>query len=328
MHYIVLDLEWNQPFSRDHIKKKPVLLTGEIIQIGAVRLNPAFEPCDTIKIAVKPQYYTKMHYMVSKLTNIRSSDLKNGLPFPRAIERFREWCGVDFRILTWGWDDMKMLKDNLALHGLDDTWLPDDYNVQLIFDRQVTNEGRQVSLGQAVELMNIEPRDSHDALHDAYNTALICANLDMTEGLSVYSTLMTDYQELHASGKSIAPAKKYKSPAKVLEDPELKRFRCERCGENALLDKWVRQGTGRYIAKAKCSCGEEYFIRLRLRKKSEDAFYANIIQYRMNDSLRDYYQTQLEKNEEFRAAREQRTANRKKSVPTDGDITVPGDSDK
>ena len=36
MNYIVLDMEWNQPFNMKSMIKKPLMLHGEIVQIGAV----------------------------------------------------------------------------------------------------------------------------------------------------------------------------------------------------------------------------------------------------------------------------------------------------
>ena len=43
---IVLDLEWNQPFSMRSMITTPVRLHGEIIQIGAVKLNEQLEIVD------------------------------------------------------------------------------------------------------------------------------------------------------------------------------------------------------------------------------------------------------------------------------------------
>lgn len=47
---IVLDLEWNQPFSMRSMITTPVRLHGEIIQIGAVKLNERLEIVDTFKV--------------------------------------------------------------------------------------------------------------------------------------------------------------------------------------------------------------------------------------------------------------------------------------
>ena len=65
---IVLDLEWNQPSSPKAMVRSPVFLRGEIIQIGAVKLNEDLEIIDTFKIMVKPKYYRTMHKTVSGLT--------------------------------------------------------------------------------------------------------------------------------------------------------------------------------------------------------------------------------------------------------------------
>ena len=56
MNYIILDLEWNQA-----IKKMKLYLEGEIIQIGAVKLNEFFEKIETFKIGIAPKYYKKLH---------------------------------------------------------------------------------------------------------------------------------------------------------------------------------------------------------------------------------------------------------------------------
>ena len=48
MNYIVFDLEWNQPYSNDisFMKRTKMPLTGEIIQIGAVKLNEKMDIID------------------------------------------------------------------------------------------------------------------------------------------------------------------------------------------------------------------------------------------------------------------------------------------
>lgn len=39
MKYIVLDMEWNRPERRSKLESEPIVLHGEIIQIGAVMLD-------------------------------------------------------------------------------------------------------------------------------------------------------------------------------------------------------------------------------------------------------------------------------------------------
>ena len=70
MHYVVMDLEWNQAMSSKSsvFNKLPIHLRGEIIEIGAVKLNEDMTPGEEFKIDVKPVYFKRMHYKVKKLT--------------------------------------------------------------------------------------------------------------------------------------------------------------------------------------------------------------------------------------------------------------------
>ena len=105
MDYIVLDMEWNQPWPGSPSSKKvlPVDIRGEIIQIGAVRVSEEQFVQDEFQIMVKPKYYRHLNRRVSKLTGIKEARLRDeGVPFPEAIEKFREWCGDDVVFLTWG----------------------------------------------------------------------------------------------------------------------------------------------------------------------------------------------------------------------------------
>lgn len=43
VEYIVMDMEWNQALTFSEMVKDPVFLTGEIIQIGAIKLNQTIE---------------------------------------------------------------------------------------------------------------------------------------------------------------------------------------------------------------------------------------------------------------------------------------------
>ena len=88
---IVLDLEWNQPFSMRSMITTPVRLHGEIIQIGAVKLNEQLEIVDTFKVMVKPKYYPYMHRKISRLTQISNADLAYGFPFKQAFAYFTAW---------------------------------------------------------------------------------------------------------------------------------------------------------------------------------------------------------------------------------------------
>ena len=92
MDYIVLDMEWNQPWPGSPSAKKvlPVAIRGEIIQIGAVRVTEAQQVADEFQVMIKPKYYRRLNRRVSKLTGIKESQLKEqGIPLPEAMEQFR-----------------------------------------------------------------------------------------------------------------------------------------------------------------------------------------------------------------------------------------------
>ena len=61
MHYVVMDLEWNQAMSSKSsvFNKLPIHLRGEIIEIGAVKLNEDMTPGEEFKIDVKPVYFKR-----------------------------------------------------------------------------------------------------------------------------------------------------------------------------------------------------------------------------------------------------------------------------
>ena len=126
MQYIVLDLEWNQPWPGSYAAKKvlPVEIHGEIIQIGAVRLLEDSTVADEFQVLVRPKYYKKLNSRVSKLTGLHDADLREeGLPFPEALKRFRSWIGGECIFLTWGFDDITVLVDNILLHDGDPDWI-------------------------------------------------------------------------------------------------------------------------------------------------------------------------------------------------------------
>ena len=198
MQYIVLDMEWNQPWPGSPSAKKvlPVHIRGEIIQIGAVRVTEEQFVTDEFQVLVRPKHYRRLNRRVSKLTGIKESRLnEEGVPFPEAVEAFRAWCGEDVTFLTWGFDDIGILRENLQLFGLETDWTGKWYNAQMIFNAQTDGANSQKALKTAMEMFEIEAsRPAHDALGDAYHTALICAMLDLKRGVQEYASAVKDHE--------------------------------------------------------------------------------------------------------------------------------------
>ena len=64
---IVIDLEWNQPM-RGALPKEG--LNGEIIQLGAAKIDMDGAVLDTFSVTIKPQHYRWMNTDISKLTQL------------------------------------------------------------------------------------------------------------------------------------------------------------------------------------------------------------------------------------------------------------------
>ncbi len=302
MDYIVLDMEWNQPAHPKRAIKEPVVLHGEIVQIGAVKLDEDFRTVDTFEIMVRPKYYKKMHKFVSEITGITNKDLENGIPFPKAVEAFKAWCGSEFEILIWGYDDISMLRDNLTLHGLDTKWLPKDYNLQLIFDKQITRENRQMSLASAMERVGETPLDAHDALNDAKNTACICTHLDMKKGIAEYSSCKTG--ELMSDSFILKKKcqKAYSVKEAVTADNGLSYFNCPICGEKVICADFVRQSFEKYLCITKCKCNKDFFVKLKFTRYSDISYRVIRSVFDLDEDKKKLYFDKKEQNKQRRCS--------------------------
>ncbi|MDD3570049.1 MAG: exonuclease domain-containing protein [Lachnospiraceae bacterium] len=179
MNYIVLDLEFNQPYNfksgnRTVLEPK---LPFEIIQVGAVKLDDDFNITERFNYFIKPQIYKRIHPIVERLTGITLDRLNNSDGFLCAYEAFVNFIGNDEAILcSWGTDDIKSLFRNIIYHKCDQNKITKKYiNIQSFATKHLNFEaGNSIGLKNAVELLNIpEESQFHDALNDAYYTALV-----------------------------------------------------------------------------------------------------------------------------------------------------------
>lgn len=187
MNYIVLDLEWNNVQSRDQLVYVPFRLNGEIIQIGAAKIDDLenLNVTDTFNAIVRPIHYTRMNREVTELTGITDEMIRAGRPFTEVCNEFLEWCGDDFAFITWSGNDIYMLEDNMEMHGMDIGRLPACYDAQVQFDDQITHENRDFALNYAIWKLDLmeEMVESHDALNDVMNTIAVMRHINMTDGL-------------------------------------------------------------------------------------------------------------------------------------------------
>lgn len=320
MHYIVMDLEWNQAMSSrssvfNHL---PIHLRGEIIQIGAVKLNDDFTPGEEFQIDVHPIYFRKMHYKVKKLTGIDSERLRGACGFKEAMEQFRTWCGDGCTFLTWGFDDRGIFEQNIIIHDLDWDWISGWVNLQLIYNNQVEGDGNQKALHTAMEHFEIEQtRVAHDALGDAYNTALVCSHLDLKAGLSEYDetvrqlALRQKKKESGTRADGPEPLEHisftgYAQRADIFADKGITAIKCPVCGAELECPRWASQGDRRYMTLAECPEHGKYLARLKLRSAEDETWTANRIIYPADESVVESYNEKLKRGRRRRGKRRPR----------------------
>ena len=147
--------------------------------------------------------------------------------------------------------------------------------------------------------MGIEPsRPAHDALGDAYNTALVCSKLDFAEGLEQYdnatSLLATRLPEdKHHTDEPDALEHRaftgYNSRSEAFLDEEVTSAVCPDCGEPLELTRWVNQGDRRYMTIGTCEEHRKFLVRLKFRKTENDSWSVNRIVYRADDEMEKFY---------------------------------------
>ena len=304
MNYIVLDMEWNQPWPGSPSAKKvlPVQIRGEIIQIGAVRITEDQQVGDEFQVLVKPKFYRRLNRRVSKLTGIKEAQLRDeGIPMVEAMDRFRRWCGEDVIFLTWGFDDITILRENLRLYGIDESWVNRWYNAQMIFNAQTDGSSSQKALKTAMEIFGIEAtRPAHDALGDAYHTALICAKLDLIRGVMEYGQAVKSHENgFHGAelpgciGRKVFYDYADKQAALTAMDGE--ENKCPTCGARMTGTRWFAQPGRRYMDLAECPEHGKFLIRIRLSDQPDGKVRVSRLTYEATSEAAEAYARRSEK---------------------------------
>ena len=281
MYYITLDLEWNQAYLQKALavqKRLSRRLRGEVIQIGAVKLDKNMEICGSYQIIVKPKHFTKLHKHVSSLTGISQDQIDMGCELPEAERKFRKWCGKDFVFLTWGPDDIPMLKDNLCVHGIDSTWLDRVYDLQTIFARQTGDEKKQRSLEFAMEHFEIPMTlPAHDALNDAYFTALVAKKLDVKDGILHYNDNKSKYLVEKVIGDADGGDDGYVTIGELLDDDIVKNAKCPVCSSPMCLKLKPLHSKGqRYTYFYNCKKDGDMFLSVKLHRNFNETWRAKL----------------------------------------------------
>ncbi len=297
---IALDMEWNQPLPWKEYRKVPkALMPGEIIQIGAVKLDASGNEISTLRLSVRPRYFKQVHWKVKKLTHISEEDMLSGLDFPEAAAQLGAWLtetGDDFDIYAWGGEDERVLVANLEAWNMNPPWLPDTiYDLRFIYDSFRNKTETSTSLTDAAEAVGMElDLEQHDSLNDARYLAAICRNTDLTRGRAEYEELGPapagmPYQRLRLGG--------FAESGDLQKNGEFRGHTCPACGKELRVSLWVPQNKDRLIGLTKCPCGEATLCRIHFKPRPDGTQSAVRTVYMADAAAKEFYKKKLTRYE-------------------------------
>lgn len=303
MSFIIFDLEWNQPVNS---AKSEAFPHGEIIQIGFIALNEKLEITHREELMIRPGVYRTMNPYVSTLTGITQENIDSGLPFADAWGRMARFFAPDTALITWGDDDIPILRDNMRYHGIDTEMLPVHYNLQRIYAAQTGSKLRQTGLKTAADALGITDEvKAHDALNDAYMTYLIACRLDLAVGIEGYANFVEVTAEKQRPPwelqKPLYVVKTAfdKNPSGMCGECRRLHFTCPWCGKDFFGTEPIRQGKNSFVSVGECHCKGELFFRWSLKEG-----YISIAAFAMNDELEGIYKARIKSREKRESRRE------------------------
>ena len=222
---------------------------GEIIEIGAVKIDEDANVLDTFSIHLRPRIFRCLQHHIAKVTGLTQEDLDKGEPIIQGLRRFMKWCGPDAEFAEWGMDDVPVLKQNLFLCNLDESRPTVWYDLQQVFLRDhPRKEGEGMTLESVVTRMGVPmERPFHDALSDTLYTADVCRLLDLRAGLAAYPTedeaLRQSLCQTPGDYRDFTVFHGYVEQYAWRADPKISQMPCPECGTTLQPDEiWLKNG--------------------------------------------------------------------------------------
>lgn len=305
MQYIVFDLEWNEWMTHRLARQNQIgfPLAGEIIEIGAVRMDARGRILDSYERLVRPVHITEMHPHVRRLTGIDSEMLATEKTFPVVMAEFDRWCGEDAVMLSWGTSDRQILAENLRLHNLPQRWLRPWYNAQQIFAAYCLERFEQYGLARACEFLSIPPlEDAHRAVHDAMATARICSYLPLAQAIREYNYHGTIGPLEFRPTVAYHYFDGYADKEEMWEDNRVAEVQTEQGAPLAMTNR-ERYRKNALVALARDAAGETYLVRWKMyqyRQRQETRYGVGREVYRAVPELVHWYRDIAARNRDRR----------------------------
>ena len=283
MNYIVFDLEFNQPSSKEKLVLEPFPFCFEIIQIGAVKMDEKFKIQATIDIQVIPFYYKRIGNAVRNRIEIYIQSFQQLMTFSEAYKRFIDFCGKEYCMFTWGTTDIDILNKNAIIHGLQPSNPVMCFDVQKLFSEYIGTDKRQISLRDAVEKMHLERYVAHNAFNDAYSTAEILSKITIESPKAHAINRKTEINDMLYINEECF------SRADALKRAQECKINCS-CGLKNQVDQMIVLGKSKAISTSQCVCGKEYFIVAKmLKNKSTGSINLQCHRWIMSEELKAFY---------------------------------------
>ena len=275
MHYILMDLEWNQPLSHlsAQFRRHGKQLMFDLIQIGAVKLDSERRMIGSFNQFIQPGLYRKLHPRISRITGIHQEDLYGAPGFESALERFVSWCGNEFTLITWGCDDISVFQQNLNFYIKEERALPPVYDLQRLFGTHNGSSKNRSGLHNALRILDIEPSAEHpfhSAVDDAYYTALVFQQMPDAQEVLKFSQTARELSPAKKAKDEKAVDLRFTSLHQALSSKPAIEPNCPVCGKQLMIPEgYAPYGDLAWRALADCPDHGLIFVDLFLEKTTE-----------------------------------------------------------
>lgn len=321
-NYIIFDLEWNQSAhgKADSIEDFPF----EIIEIGAVKLDPNYSVIGEFHRLIRPQVYTQMHFAISEVTHMDMKELRHhGEDFRIVVRDFLDWCGHDCIYCTWGSMDLTELQRNMKHFRIENPF-PKPllyYDVQKLYALFYKN-GIKPSLDTAVdELGLLEDRPFHRALDDSYYTGKVMVRMMEELGEELLLPYWSvDYFRIPDNKteeiRMVFPnyskyvSRVFPSKEDAMKERSVAEMKCYKCGR--MLRKKIRWFTpNQKIYYGLAICPEHGYLKGKVRMKRIDDSQVYVVKtLKLTDE--DGAKKVMSRKEDVRKKRVQRNREKRK----------------
>lgn len=197
MAFIIIDLEFNNLSGihkcipnvyNDHPNLKNLDLVNEIIEIGAVKLDAHMQPCEELKVYIKPSVIPVINPKILDITKIDVKDLEQGVEFIDGINKLKNMVKEGDIICSWAKDDIAEIIRNANHYEYDDlSWISNYLDIQE-YVTKILGYRKSLSLKNALKALKIKVNEDllHDALNDAIYTAHVFKNVYNSRAIKNY----------------------------------------------------------------------------------------------------------------------------------------------